>query len=61
MKTTIQVVLVSVIALSAVVLLSQSVVAAKNSNNTRPGNGFGDTNHEHTGPPGQSVRAHNGN
>jgi hypothetical protein len=22
--------------------------------NTRPGNGYGDTNHTHTGPPGQN-------
>jgi hypothetical protein len=24
----------------------------EDSGNTRPGNGFGDRNHEHTGPPG---------
>ena len=29
---------------------------AKNDGGTRPGWGNGDKNHEHTGPPGQSVR-----
>ncbi len=28
---------------------------AKNDGGTRPGWGFGDQNHVHTGPPGQSV------
>jgi hypothetical protein len=28
---------------------------AGNSGNTKPGWGFGDKNHVHTGPPGQSV------
>ncbi len=27
---------------------------------TRPGNGWGDKNHEHTGPPGQSGGKGNG-
>jgi hypothetical protein len=27
-----------------------------NSGGTRPGWGFGDKNHTHTGPPGQSVK-----
>ncbi len=30
-------------------------MAAKPTDNTRPGWGFGDKNHVHTGPPGQSV------
>ena len=30
-------------------------VLAKNDDTTRPGWGYGDKNHEHTGPPGQSV------
>jgi hypothetical protein len=25
---------------------------------SRPGNGYGDDNHEHTGPPGQSKDGH---
>ncbi len=29
---------------------------AKNEGGTRPGWGYGDQNHDHTGPPGQSVR-----
>lgn len=38
-----------------------SSVAARHNNNTRPGWGFGDRNHVHTGPPGQSVRVNNRN
>lgn len=30
--------------------------AQGNSGGTRPGWGYGDTNHVHTGPPGLSVR-----
>ncbi|MGH7204036.1 MAG: hypothetical protein ACREHC_06350 [Candidatus Levyibacteriota bacterium] len=29
---------------------------AQSNNNTRPGWGYGDKNHVHVGPPGQSVR-----
>ncbi len=29
---------------------------AKDNGGTRPGWGYGDKNHVHTGPPGQSVR-----
>lgn len=36
-------------------VFAQSAFAA--SGNMRPGWGFGDKNHVHTGPPGQSVRA----
>lgn len=36
------------------VFLSQTVFA-KQTGNLRPGWGFGDTNHVHTGPPGLSV------
>jgi hypothetical protein len=39
----------------AVVTLSASALAAGNSGSTKPGWGFGDKNHVHTGPPGQSV------
>jgi len=39
----------------AVVTLSASALAAGNSGTTKPGWGFGDKNHVHTGPPGQSV------
>jgi hypothetical protein len=33
--------------------------AAKQADNTRPGWGYGDKNHIHTGPPGQSVNVSN--
>ncbi|MBW3538352.1 hypothetical protein KY386_02575 [Candidatus Parcubacteria bacterium] len=36
--------------------VAASAVAAKPEGDTRPGWGFGDKNHVHTGPPGQSVR-----
>lgn len=39
----------------AVVTLSASALAAGNSGTTKPGWGFGDKNHVHTGPPGHSV------
>lgn len=36
--------------------IATTALAAGNSGSTKPGWGFGDTNHVHTGPPGQSVR-----
>lgn len=37
-------------------LLGTSVYAARgNSGETKPGWGYGDKNHVHVGPPGQSV------
>ena len=33
-----------------------SAFAAQNSGDSKPGWGYGDQNHEHTGPPGLSVR-----
>jgi hypothetical protein len=38
--------------------IGATAFAAHNSNtsNTRPGWGYGDKNHVHTGPPGQSVK-----
>lgn len=44
------------------VVFSLALVAgnafAKNSGSDKPGWGFGDKNHEHQGPPGQSVFPH---
>ena len=42
----------------AVVMLAQAAFA-KDQGGTRPGWGYGDKNHVHTGPPGQSVRPDN--
>jgi len=40
----------------ATIALAASAFAAKpNADTTRPGWGYGDKNHVHTGPPGQSV------
>ena len=40
-------------------LVSVNSAYAKQDDDTRPGWGFGDTNHEHTGPPGLTVRPNN--
>ncbi len=48
-------IIVSTFALAAV-LTTSSLVANAQKSETRPGWGYGDTNHVHTGPPGQSVR-----
>jgi len=39
---------------------AQTITPAHISNTTRPGFGFGDHNHQHLGPPGQSNRPGNG-
>lgn len=46
--------LVTGIALVAFAIMATGAFA-KNDDGTRPGWGFGDKNHVHTGPPGQSV------
>ena len=33
----------------------------QSDDNVRPGNGFGDQNHDHSGPPGQNNQNHNNN
>lgn len=40
-------------------MIATSALAVRPVGNTRPGWGFGDTNHIHTGPPGQSVNPSN--
>lgn len=40
---------------AAVVVMASAALAKGNMGGTRPGWGFGDKNHVHTGPPGQSV------
>jgi hypothetical protein len=50
--------------IGAVTVISLAVFAtgafAKQSDNERPGWGFGDHNHVHTGPPGKSVHPGHG-
>ena len=41
--------------LAAAAAIMAGSVLAKSSGGTRPGWGFGDKNHTHTGPPGLSV------
>jgi len=38
--------------------VATAAMAQPSGDNTRPGWGFGDKSHVHTGPPGQSVRPH---
>ena len=42
-------------AVPAVPSLAESAAAKAAPPQTRPGNGYGDVNHEHTGPPGGSA------
>lgn len=51
MKLKILVILATII--TAGVMVASTATAA--SNTTKPGWGYGDKNHTHTGPPGQSV------
>jgi hypothetical protein len=45
--------------LAASVAFVANAALAKNDEGTRPGWGYGDQNHDHTGPPGQSVNPTN--
>jgi hypothetical protein len=57
MINTINVKAIGVLAMLAVAIAILAGSAfAKNDGGTRPGWGYGDKNHVHTGPPGQSVR-----
>jgi hypothetical protein len=48
-----RVALVALMILAAFALIGSNVLAKnENQNGTRPGWGFGDQNHTHTGPPG---------
>ena len=47
-------IVVSIIALAAFAVMASGAFA-QNDDGTRPGWGFGDKNHTHTGPPGHSV------
>jgi hypothetical protein len=46
-------IIVSILAVSVGAVAS--AVSAKDQDGTKPGWGYGDPNHDHTGPPGQSV------
>lgn len=45
-----------VLAFVALVTVSAPTAMANTNNNVKPGWGYGDKNHIHIGPPGQSVR-----
>lgn len=46
---------IALMALSVFAIMAVNAFA-KTDGSTRPGWGYGDKNHVHTGPPGQSVR-----
>ena len=59
MTKTVKALIASAAIVVAIAGASGAAFAAKggnSDNNTRPGWGYGDKNHVHTGPPGQSVR-----
>ncbi|MBX4188081.1 MAG: hypothetical protein KW793_03025 [Candidatus Doudnabacteria bacterium] len=56
MRKHIKILIVAVLLIMGAVFVAQGALA-KPQGNTRPGWGFGDANHVHTGPPGTSVSA----
>jgi hypothetical protein len=50
------IIVMTVLAASAVFITTSALAAPGNSGETKPGWGNGDKNHVHTGPPGQTVR-----
>ena len=52
---------VSAAAVAILGSLGATAIAAQPADNTRPGWGYGDKNHVHVGPPGQSVNVGNSN
>jgi hypothetical protein len=51
--------MVAVIAIAGITVAS-TALAKGNSGDTKPGWGYGDKNHVHTGPPGHSVHPGDG-
>jgi hypothetical protein len=49
-------IVLALVAAAAVFVVTTALAAPGNSGDTKPGWGYGDNNHVHTGPPGQSVR-----
>jgi hypothetical protein len=47
--------MVAVVAVAGIAFATSALAQGNNGDNTRPGWGYGDKNHVHTGPPGQSV------
>jgi hypothetical protein len=48
--------ILAVLAAAVVISASAAFAAPGNSGDTKPGWGYGDKNHVHTGPPGQTVQ-----
>ena len=44
------------LAVAAVMMIHSAFAAPSIASTTKPGWGYGDQNHTHTGPPGESVR-----
>lgn len=55
MALSVRIGLVLALLAAAIIFISQSALAKANGGD-RPGWGYGDKNHNHTGPPGLSVR-----
>ncbi|HYK08035.1 MAG TPA: hypothetical protein VEW42_00875 [Candidatus Eisenbacteria bacterium] len=47
--------ILAVVVAAAAFMVNAAFAQAGNSGGTKPGWGYGDKNHVHTGPPGQSV------
>jgi hypothetical protein len=52
--------MIAVVVIAGITVAS-TALAKGNSGDTKPGWGYGDKNHVHTGPPGQSVHPGNNN
>lgn len=55
MTINLRAILVMSVIAAAAVFMATTALAANNDDGSRPGWGYGDKNHVHTGPPGQSV------
>lgn len=55
MTINLRAILIMTVFAAAAVFMATTALAANNDDGTRPGWGYGDKNHVHTGPPGQSV------
>ena len=51
-----KVAIIGALVVGALGVSAVAMAAKPTDGGTRPGWGYGDQNHEHTGPPGQSVR-----
>ncbi len=55
-KVPTRIIIVAVLILTALAMTVKASSVEAKTGGTRPGWGYGDKNHEHTGPPGLTVR-----